>query len=75
MRIRLFLLTITGSILCSTAVGQITLRGRIIDGVTLQPIAFANLSLKDGRTGTTTEIEGNFTLAISSGYTDSYPTS
>jgi len=71
MRIRLFLLTITGSILCSTAVGQITLRGRIIDGVTLQPIAFANLSLKDGRTGTTTEIEGNFTLAISSGYTDS----
>jgi len=68
---RLLFLTITGSILCSAAVGQITLRGRILDSVSLQPIAFANLSLEDGRTGTTTEIEGNFALAIPSGYTGS----
>ncbi len=68
MSLRLLLLTIIGSILYSTAVGQVTLRGRMMDSVSLQPIAFANLSLEDGRTGTTTEIEGNFTLTIPSGY-------
>ncbi len=69
MRLRLVCLTITGTILCSWAHAQITIRGRIMDSVTLQPIAFANLSLEDGRTGTTTEIEGNFSLSVPSGYT------
>ena len=71
MSIRLLFLTITLSILNLAAVGQITIRGRMKDSLTRQPIAFANLSLKDGRTGTTTEIEGNFTLVIPSSYTDS----
>src|SRR3982750_3573533 len=71
MSMRLLLLTAIGLILYSTAVGQITLQGRVIDSLTLQPIAFANLSLEDGRTGTTTEIEGNFTLTIPSGYNGS----
>ncbi len=71
MSVRLLFLTIISLTFYSKAVGQTILRGKMIDSVTLQPIAFANLSLEDGRTGTTTEIEGNFTLTIPPGYTGS----
>ncbi len=66
---KVFFLSLTGIFFFACASAQITIRGRIIDSVTLQPIAFANLSLEDGRTGITTEIEGNFSLAIPAGYT------
>src|SRR6478736_3566884 len=49
--------------------GQGAIQGKLVDSLTRQPIAFANLSLEDGRTGTTTEIEGNFSLSVPSGYT------
>ena len=66
---KVFSLSFTGVFLFTCAAAQVTISGRIMDSVTLQPVAFANLSLEDGRTGTTTEIEGNFSLAIPSGYT------
>lgn len=65
---RLLFLTITFILLHCAAAGQTTIQGRIIDSVSLQPVAFANLSLDDGRTGTTTEIEGTFSLSIPAGY-------
>ena len=68
MSIRLLTLTISVSILYSTAFGQITLRGRIMDSTSLQPIAFAYLTLGDEKTGTSTDIEGNFSLTIPDQY-------
>jgi hypothetical protein len=68
MSIRLLFLTITGLVMHLMVAAQVTLHGRVIDSITLQPIAFANLSLEDGRTGTSTEIEGNFVLPIPSNY-------
>lgn len=46
-----------------------TLRGTVIDSVTQEPLAFANLVLRDQRTGTTTDIDGRFQLALPAGYT------
>ncbi len=45
-----------------------TITGKIIDSVKVEPIAFANLVLDDGIRGTTTDIEGNFTLTLPAGY-------
>ncbi|HEV8515994.1 MAG TPA: DUF5686 family protein [Cyclobacteriaceae bacterium] len=68
---RLYLVTISLLLFVSGTKGQHIIQGKLIDSLTRQPIAFANLSLEDGRTGTTTEIEGNFTLTIPSDYTGS----
>lgn len=45
-----------------------TISGKVIDSVKVEPIAFANLVLDDGIRGTTSDIEGNFTLNIPAGY-------
>jgi len=47
--------------------GQI-ISGRVIDSLKLEPIAFANIVLADVIHGTTTDIEGNFKIAIPAGY-------
>ncbi len=69
MIFRFLFLTAIGFFVCSLASGQQLIRGKIIDSLSLQPVAFANLSLEDGKSGTTTEIEGNFSLTIPQGYT------
>lgn len=43
--------------------------GKVIDSLSLEPIAFANITLEDGRHGTTSNIEGNFKLLVPAGYT------
>jgi len=48
---------------------QSLVSGKVIDSLTLEPIAFANITLEDGRHGTTSNIEGNFKLLVPAGYT------
>jgi hypothetical protein len=43
-------------------------RGTVTDSVTRQPIAFVTVSLQDGKTGTSTDIEGNFSLKVPASY-------
>ena len=50
------------------ALCQRSLQGTLIDSVSRSPVAFANVTLKDGRTGTSTDIEGNYSLTIPPGY-------
>ncbi len=45
--------------------------GKIVDGLKQEPIAFANIALETGTIGTTSDIEGNFTLRIPANYTGS----
>jgi hypothetical protein len=47
---------------------QELIKGVFMDSVTRQPVAFVNVVLDDGRTGTTSDIEGNFSLALPAGY-------
>ncbi|MBS1490309.1 MAG: carboxypeptidase-like regulatory domain-containing protein [Bacteroidetes bacterium] len=51
-----------------SAFGQSVIKGKIIDSVSRQPVAFANLTLADGRSGSTTDIEGSYTLFVPPGY-------
>lgn len=53
------------------AKSQDTFRGTVIDSISRQPIAFVNVVLQDGKTGTSTDIEGNFSLKIPAEYTGS----
>jgi hypothetical protein len=69
MRILAFALVFVETFFFTQAKSQNMIQGKLIDSLTHQPIAFANLTLADGRTGTMTEIEGNYTLKIPSGYT------
>ncbi len=46
--------------------GQVT--GRVLDSLTLEPIAFVNIALEDGMHGGTTDIEGNFRIQVPPGY-------
>src|ERR1041385_4825242 len=57
-------------LICSafSVYGQ-TIRGTVIDSLTRQPVAFANITLEDGRTGATAEIEGKFSLSVPASYT------
>jgi hypothetical protein len=48
---------------------QSSVTGKVIDSLSLEPIAFANITLEDGRHGTTSNIEGNFKLLVPAGYT------
>ncbi len=45
-----------------------SIRGTLIDSVSRQPIAFANITLEDGRTGTSSDIEGNYSLPVPANY-------
>jgi hypothetical protein len=47
--------------------GQI-IQGKLLDSLKSEPIAFANITLEDGIRGTTSDIEGNFTLKFPSNY-------
>lgn len=51
-----------------TLQAQVILKGQILDKSTRDPIAFANISYNNGRAGTSTDIEGQFTLNISEQY-------
>ncbi len=68
MSLRIFFLTLAAASIFSFTSAQTIIRGKLTDSLTRQPIAFANLTLEDGRSGTTTEIEGNFSLSIPQGY-------
>jgi hypothetical protein len=46
------------------------IRGTVVDSLTQEPLAFANLALSDRRTGTTTDIDGRFQLVLPRGYAD-----
>jgi hypothetical protein len=47
---------------------QTTIYGRVIDSVSLQPVAFVSVALQDGRHGANSDMDGNFTLHIPAGY-------
>ncbi len=53
---------------CLTIRAQVVLKGQILDKSTRDPIAFANISYNNGRSGTSTDIEGQFTLSLSEEY-------
>ena len=67
MNCRLFFLALIGILFSSFSFAQ-SIRGIVIDSVGRQPIAFASVTLEDGRTGTSTDIEGTFNLAIPANY-------
>lgn len=48
---------------------QLRLTGTLADSTSRQPIPFANLTLADGRSGCTTDIDGAFSLTVPAGYT------
>ncbi|GHN03284.1 hypothetical protein WSM22_47730 [Cytophagales bacterium WSM2-2] len=56
------------AVICFNTQAQTTIRANVIDSLSRQPVAFANISLEDGRTGTTAEIEGKFVLNIPTNY-------
>lgn len=51
------------SMLMTTAALAQSVQGRVIDGTTQAPIAFVNLRLIGSRQGTTTDIDGRFSLS------------
>ena len=51
---------------------QSLVSGKVIDSLSLEPIAFANITLEDGKHGTTSNTEGNFSLLVPAGYTGRY---
>jgi len=67
-RCLLSLILILFSLFWTKAYGQQTLHGKIIDSLTNQPIAFAYITLSDNRTGTSTDIEGKFSLVLPENY-------
>jgi hypothetical protein len=50
----------------SVSFGQYTLKGKVTDAETGDPIAFASVFLKGKTSGTTTDFEGNYLLKVSS---------
>jgi outer membrane receptor protein involved in Fe transport len=61
-----FILLLSHIILLSsfTTWAQVELSGRIVDDLTGEPLIGANVIVKGTTTGTTTDIEGNFTLQV-----------
>ena len=51
----------------NTSYAQV-ISGKIVDSLKREPVAFANIVLADGIHGTTSDIEGNFKLALPEGY-------
>src|SRR6266487_3278633 len=64
---RNILLCLAGIFFSSLTFAQ-TIHGTLIDSVNRQPIAFANITLEDGRTGTSSDIEGNISLNVPLNY-------
>ena len=53
-------------ILCAgLAVAQVSVKGRVVDERTREPLAFVNVSLVDAREGAMTDIDGRFELRVS----------
>ena len=50
--------------LCPTAHAQVTLRGTVIDKDTKEALPFASVSVNKTTIGTTTNIEGEFSLSV-----------
>ncbi len=48
--------------------GQSIISGKVIDSLSLEPIAFANVTLADGKHGTTSNTEGYFRLLVPAWY-------
>lgn len=63
-----FLVIILLGLLSLGSSAQQVIRGKIIDSLRLEPVAFANLILHDGVSGTTTSIDGNFELHLPADY-------
>ncbi|MBL7844737.1 MAG: carboxypeptidase-like regulatory domain-containing protein [Cyclobacteriaceae bacterium] len=51
-----------------SALAQQVIRGRVIDSLKLEPVAFVNLILDDGVNGTTTGIDGYYELRLPTSY-------
>lgn len=71
MHFRSFLFGLIGFISFHFSFSQNRIQATVIDSISRQPIAFAYITLSDNRTGTSTEVEGNFSLTIPQGYTGS----
>jgi len=59
-----------GAFLCLLpllAVGQGTLRGTILDGTNGETVPFANILIKETGSGTTSDLDGTYTLSLSAG--------
>jgi hypothetical protein len=66
VRLSLFLCLIAFTL---TVEAQVILKGQILDKSTRDPIAFANVSFNSGRSGTSTDIEGQFSISLPETYT------
>jgi len=51
-----------------SCLAQQVIRGKVIDSLRLEPVAFANLILDDGVNGTTADIDGVYELRLPFGY-------
>ncbi|HCW07671.1 MAG TPA: hypothetical protein DGG95_09950 [Cytophagales bacterium] len=71
MSVRCFLFALIAFFSIEFSFAQNRIQGTVIDSISRQPIAFAYIVLNDNRTGTSTEVEGNFSLTIPQGYTGS----
>lgn len=69
------LLLIIFLLVASNASAQNIIRGTFLDSLTKQPIAFVHILLDDGKTGATSDIEGNFECKLSSNYSGLLTTS
>ncbi|NBW38246.1 MAG: carboxypeptidase-like regulatory domain-containing protein [Cytophagia bacterium] len=66
MRLSLLLCLIAFTL---TVEAQVILKGQILDRSSRDPIAFANISFNNGRSGTSTDIEGQFSISLPESYT------
>lgn len=64
---RFYLIFLFG-VLSLNSLAQQVIRGRLLDSLRLEPVAFANLILDDGISGTTTGIDGYYELRLPAGY-------
>ena len=68
MNRRLLTLFVLFNVISLEMDAQAVISGKVIDSLSHEPIAFANITLEDGRRGTTSNIEGNFKLSVPAGY-------
>ncbi len=62
----LFLILLLFRISCFFTFSQYIVKGRIVDTTTLQPISFANISIKESLYGTISDVDGNFSISLKS---------
>ena len=65
MKYRCFIILII-QIIVIFSYGQNTIRGKVVDEKTNEPLAFVNIIVNDGRYGSTTNIDGEFEINSSS---------